>query len=71
MVLYAGSLVLMVALIGFITTPILWVYGMVDAYKTAERINQNIDGPRKRCPFCAEPIQASAVVCRFCGRNLS
>jgi hypothetical protein len=29
----------MFAIIGFITTPALWIYGMVDAYKTAEKIN--------------------------------
>jgi hypothetical protein len=24
----------------------------------------------KQCPFCAEPIKATAVVCRFCARDL-
>lgn len=24
----------------------------------------------KTCPFCAEPIQAAAVVCKHCGRDL-
>ncbi|MCM2272722.1 MAG: hypothetical protein NDJ18_09245 [candidate division Zixibacteria bacterium] len=33
------SLLLMFLLIGFITTPILWIYGMWDAYKSAEKIN--------------------------------
>lgn len=39
MVLYLVSAFLMFAVIGFITTPILWIFGMVDAYKTAEKIN--------------------------------
>jgi hypothetical protein len=25
---------------------------------------------RRPCPFCAEPIQPSAVVCRFCRRDV-
>jgi len=38
--LYVVSIVLMFVLIGFLTTPILWIWGMVDAYRTAERLNQ-------------------------------
>jgi TM2 domain-containing membrane protein YozV len=39
MVLYFISALLMFVVIGFLTTPILWIVGMVDAYKTAEKIN--------------------------------
>ena len=37
---YAISWYLMFVLIGFITTPILWIWGMYDAYKTAEKMNK-------------------------------
>jgi len=39
-IVYGISWALMFVIIGFITTPILWIWGMVDAYKTAERMNQ-------------------------------
>src|ERR1700735_3376890 len=38
-VLYSVSIGLTFVLVGFITTPILWIYGMIDAYRTAERMN--------------------------------
>jgi len=38
-ILYVISILLMFVIIGFITTPLLWIWGMVDAYKTAEKIN--------------------------------
>ncbi len=66
---YGFSLVLIIVLIGLLTTPALWIYGMVDAYRTAEKINQTIVGPQKKCPFCAELIQAEAKVCRYCQRE--
>ncbi|MCI0453925.1 MAG: hypothetical protein L0Y68_02880 [Candidatus Dadabacteria bacterium] len=36
------SILLMFSGIGFITFPIIWIWGMVDAYKTAEKINASI-----------------------------
>ena len=38
-ILYSISIVSMAVIIGFITTPLLWILGMVDAYMTAEKIN--------------------------------
>jgi len=42
MILYVISFLAILLVIGFITTPILWIWGMVDAYRTAERLNQRI-----------------------------
>ncbi|MBD3403697.1 hypothetical protein GF420_12435 [candidate division GN15 bacterium] len=41
-VAYAISWLLMFILIGFITTPILWLYGMWDAYDSAQKINSDL-----------------------------
>jgi TM2 domain-containing membrane protein YozV len=38
-IIQAINIVLMFILIGFITYPIFWIFGMYDAYKTAEKIN--------------------------------
>jgi len=42
MILYFISWALMFAVIGFITTPILWIWGMVDANKSAKKVNEQI-----------------------------
>jgi TM2 domain-containing membrane protein YozV len=39
---YSISWLLMIVVIGFITTPVMWIYGMYDAYKSAEKINADI-----------------------------
>ncbi len=39
-ILYAVSIFLTLFLIGFVTTPILWVWSMVDAYKSSQKANQ-------------------------------
>jgi len=41
-VAYTISWILIFIIIGLITTPILWIYGMYDAYKSAEKINSDI-----------------------------
>lgn len=42
MVLYGISFALMLVVIGFITTPILWIWGIVDANNSAKRINAHL-----------------------------
>ena len=44
MAAYAVSWWAMWLIVGFITTPILWVWGMYDAYRTAERRNREAAG---------------------------
>ena len=41
-IIYSISAVLMIILNGFLTTPILWIWGMYDAYKSAEKINRDL-----------------------------
>jgi len=41
-VAYTVSWILIFVLIGLLTTPILWIYGMYDAYKSAEKVNLDI-----------------------------
>lgn len=31
-------------IIGFILLPVVWIYGVYDAYKTADRLNASLDG---------------------------
>jgi TM2 domain-containing membrane protein YozV len=38
-VIQAINFLLMYVLVGFVTAPIFWIWGMVDAYRTAEKIN--------------------------------
>jgi len=41
-VLYAVSVLMMLILIGFLTTPVLWIWGMYDAYSSAEKLNREL-----------------------------
>jgi TM2 domain-containing membrane protein YozV len=40
LIAYSISAALIFVVIGLITTPILWIWGMVDAYNTATRLNR-------------------------------
>jgi len=39
-VAYIFSILLIFVFIGIITTPLLWIFGMIDAYQTADRLNR-------------------------------
>jgi TM2 domain-containing membrane protein YozV/rubredoxin len=75
MVVQVVNLLRMGVIIGFITGPIVFIWAIYDAYKTAERINaeaaaqaqQQMVLTTKVCPRCAERVPAEAKVCRFCG----
>ena len=41
-ILYGISVALMFVVIGFVTTPILWIWGMVDANNSAKKINEKL-----------------------------
>jgi hypothetical protein len=44
---------------GLIFGPLAWLISVITP------------GATKKCPYCAESIRADAIVCRFCGRELS
>jgi TM2 domain-containing membrane protein YozV len=44
-IIQAINVLLMYVVIGFITCPIFWIWGMVDAYRTAEKINKKTNNP--------------------------
>lgn len=42
MVIQVINVLLMFVVIGFLTYPLVWVYGIWDAYKSAEKFNQSV-----------------------------
>jgi TM2 domain-containing membrane protein YozV len=40
LILYAISIFLTIFLIGFVTIPLLWIWSMVDAHRSSQKMNQ-------------------------------
>lgn len=57
MVMYAISIVLCFVLIGLITTPLLWIWGMADANASAHRINRDLYNQQRM----NDPVQQGTV----------
>jgi TM2 domain-containing membrane protein YozV len=53
LILYALSIFLTFFMIGFVTTPILWIWSMVDAYRYSQKMNQA--GTARQSPSNASP----------------
>lgn len=43
---------------------------VVIAALPSERRTNDANATRRRCPFCAEDVQAAAIVCKHCGRDI-
>jgi hypothetical protein len=58
-------MVVLVAVVGFLALL------AVGAGAIIRSVSRQSGGGTRACPFCAERIQAAAVICRFCNRDVS
>jgi len=62
------ELILVIAVFFLVALPVIII--IIFAWR-ANGNRRTSDENLKQCPFCAEKIQAQAIICRFCGKDLS
>ena len=60
-------------LLAFFLSPIIGILAALIASPNVNKVeaSQIASGDSKKCPFCAEIIKSEAVVCRYCGKDVT